>query len=304
MKTQNVCGFFLLAGTIAAAAQAVPSQPSAPYLAGTATFLLQSKQTHRTYQISVALPRGYDVKHAGYPVLFAMDANAEFGMAVEMARLLAADHRMPSAIVVGIGYDLPGIAFEASFGERSFDLTPTSSAKDLADLKSFAQRVHVPEPTVTGGAPQFLNFIKNDLTPALQARYSVGTDRALFGHSLGGLFGVYALLHDDGFFQRFVIGSPSLWFDNKTEFKDEERYHGGHKALPARVYMGIGGLEESSDDPMVSDFERFSAVLQSRGYEGLSVETEILNGEDHYSVMPLTLLHGLESVDMGWAAAK
>jgi len=58
------------------------------YVAGTESRVMTSSKTGRPYQVSVALPRGYEASSASYPVLYALDANGEFGIVVETARLL------------------------------------------------------------------------------------------------------------------------------------------------------------------------------------------------------------------------
>jgi predicted alpha/beta superfamily hydrolase len=296
----------LIAATSAWAApptlNAPPPSSSAPYLANVSTFLMTSKRSGRTYQISVALPQNYDPSHGPYPVLYTLDANALFGMAVESSRLLAGDRRMPPVVVVGVGYARPGVGFQTLFAERTLDLTPTNNPDELTWLVPYARAAGLPEPKATGGGPLFFAFLQTELAPALEARWAISrTDRALFGDSLGGLFAIYALLHNDGFFQRFVIGSPTLGWDHEAMFKDEARYYDRDKAMPARIFTAVGGLEETADDTMISDWERFFARLQSRNYNGLMLDSEVVNGQDHLSVPLVTLLHGLENVYQGWA---
>jgi pimeloyl-ACP methyl ester carboxylesterase len=50
-----------------------------------------------------------------------------------------------------------------------------------------------------------------------------GTGSALFGTSLGGLFALYALLTDPASFDRYVIGSPAIWWDGEMLFDLEAR---------------------------------------------------------------------------------
>jgi len=58
-----------------------------------------------------------------------------------------------------------------------------------------------------------LAFIRDELVPSIEAKYNVSAgDRAWGGYSLGGLFGLYALLNDGSPFQRFLIGSPSTLY--------------------------------------------------------------------------------------------
>src|SRR5689334_4483164 len=90
----------------------------APYLADVSTWLAKSAQSKRTYQISVALPNGYATDHEPYPVLFAADANGEFGTLVETARGLNWWKQIPGLVIVGIGYANPGQGFKASFAPR------------------------------------------------------------------------------------------------------------------------------------------------------------------------------------------
>jgi hypothetical protein len=52
-----------------------------------------------------------------------------------------------------------------------------------------------------------------------------------------GLFGTYVLFHNDGLFKRFVIGSPSLWWNNRVILSVEESFAASRKPLPARVFF-------------------------------------------------------------------
>ena len=68
-------------------AQGQASPPA--FLTDVTSSVMKASSTGRSYQISVALPDGYSKQHAPYPVLYAADANAEFGTVVESARTFA-----------------------------------------------------------------------------------------------------------------------------------------------------------------------------------------------------------------------
>jgi predicted alpha/beta superfamily hydrolase len=279
--------------------RASAASPS-PYLADVSTWLVTSARPKRKYQISVALPSGYATTHEPYPILFAADANAEFGTVVETARLLRVSKAIPDLVIVGIGYANPGQGFKASFALRSLDLTPTANPAMLALVQDFAKRYGLPVPEAIGGAPDFLDFIRTELVPSIQRKYNVShDDRAWFGHSWGGLFGVYAMLNNNGLFRRFLIGSPDLSWDDKVIFKSEEVYFASHKALPVRVFFAIGAEEEKADDPSVSDLRAFTAQLRARNYQGLDFDTQIFDGETHLSVIPTTISRGLRYIYSG-----
>ncbi|BBI61027.1 hypothetical protein HSBAA_23330 [Vreelandella sulfidaeris] len=70
----------------------------------------------------------------------------------------------------------------------------------------FQQRPH-------GGADRFLSFIEGHLKPEINRRFAINTEQeAIFGHSLGGLFVLHALLTQPSSFDRYIAISPSLWW--------------------------------------------------------------------------------------------
>jgi predicted alpha/beta superfamily hydrolase len=189
---------------------------------------MTSAVSKRAYQISVALPSGYSKEHAAYSVLYAADANAEFGTVVETARLLSLlnqNKEIPDLVIVGIGYPKAGQGFHASGGLRGLDLTPTPDPVWVREDAKLEIAQGMPPSEGSGGAPEFLAFIRSELIPAIEKLFNVSrTDRAWFGHSLGGLFGVYAMLNNDGLFRRFIIGSPSLWWNDQAILTTEESF--------------------------------------------------------------------------------
>ena len=76
-----------------------------------------------------------------------------------------------------------------------------------------------------GGAANFLRFIREELQPFIDKEYpTIPSDRGYFGDSLGGLFGLYALFNEPETFNRYIIGSPSIWWDEKAIVKQAEKF--------------------------------------------------------------------------------
>ena len=246
-----------------------------PFIRDVHTWVTTS-EADRTYKISVALPANYTETGEPYRVLYVTDANAEFGLAVETARLNA-----PGTVVVGIGYDNPGQGFAASGVPRTLDLTPTRI--DAAD---------------SGGAPEFLSFIRDELVPYVESEYHVSSDdRALMGHSFGGLFATYTLLHNEGLFDRFVIASPSIWWDDRTILDMEQAYSESHDSLDARVFLSVGSLEETTSGfPMTSDMTSFARTLADRSYDGLELGAHVFEDETHLSVIGAAFSRGIRYI--------
>ena len=295
----RACLGFLALGAVAC--EAAPGARSdiapLPALADSESRVITSMATGRDYQVTVALPKGYAESTRRYPVLYAMDANGQLGTVVEAARLMRFDELVPELIIVGVGYPV-GRMWNAQ-SPRAVDLTPTSDPEWVEqrplDYPQF------PAPEGSGGAPGFLRFLLEELIPLVEAEYRANpTDRALYGHSFGGLFALYSLLNGQGTFQKFIVGSPSLWWDDRVTFALESTFHESHDSLPGRVFLAIGLLEESDSYPMVSDLEDFLAVLEERDYSGLEFESMFFPDETHNSVIAPTISRGLRSVYRGW----
>lgn len=87
--------------------------------------------------------------------------------------------------------------------ERRRDLTgPTEVAADRA----IAPRV--------GGSAAFRAFVRDELIPAVAARYRTTDERALVGESLAGLFVVETFLLEPELFGTCIAVSPSLWWND------------------------------------------------------------------------------------------
>lgn len=272
------------------------SSPPA-FLVDVTSWVMNSSVSHRDYQISVALPDGYSAQNAPYPVLFAADANSQFGTLVETARLASFAREIQDVIVVGIGYPRAGQGIRAAAADRVLDLTPTADQSWVDETARQAQAMGLPSPRASGGAATFLRFLRDELIPSIELTFNVShEDRGWYGHSLGGLFGTYALLESDGLFTRFILGSPSLWWDHRALFALEESLAGARDSLPAKVFFSVGMREEEPKYPMVTDLRAFVKRLQDRKYRRLEMQVQYFEGENHGSVVPATISRGLRYV--------
>jgi predicted alpha/beta superfamily hydrolase len=269
------------------------------------------------FQIFIALPPDAQPGKK-YPVIYALDANGEFGTVTETVRLASfGAPEIPPAVVVGIGYPVDGMA--ATLNLRTRDYTPTNDTAFATYAASLWGKGEAPTP---GGAPAFLRFLKEELKPFIEKTYPVDpADATLIGHSFGGLFTTYALFHEPGTFQRFVIASPSLWWDHKISFEYEKEYAAKHTDLAASVFLSVGGLESTGElrkvipkfpEPlktaavsyydkngwpeMVELLEPFAKTLASRKYPNLRLTSYVFPGETHSSVMSMIASRGLREV--------
>jgi predicted alpha/beta superfamily hydrolase len=236
---------------------------------------LKSKITDQEYQVFVSLPLGYNDSDKDYPVLFCLDADRQFPMAWNVTMNLFFEEWMPELIIVGPAYGKFSWEEETS---RTRDYTPTA-------IDMFPEG---------GGADKFLQVLGKELVPFVESHYRVKkSDRALWGHSGGGLFVLYTLFHEPSLFQRYIATSPSLWWDNWLALEYEKEWAGKHDNLNARFFISIGEFEEPGD---VAIWHEFAQRLDSRKYPDLDFRALLIGHECHISVTPVALAHGLRFV--------
>jgi predicted alpha/beta superfamily hydrolase len=257
-------------------------------IAGTIQHSFISKINAQAYQISIALPFNYsaaDTIH--YPVMYILDSDPNLPLAALIQRNMSYDHEVPDMIMVGVGYQVSD--FLASRPFRMLDYTPTHVPK--VDSEMTANHHMKME---SGGAYNFLRVLEEEVIPYIEKSYKTNNDRALAGHSFGGLFTVYTLFHKPALFKRYLISSPSLEWDDSEMLKEETQfYNAGHNALKASVFISVGSLEPA---PMMPDMNKLVKVLRNRNYKELELTDYIFEGETHLSVISFALSKGMRNI--------
>jgi uncharacterized protein len=203
---------------------------------------------------------------------------------------------VPASYVIGIGYADPDPA-----SRRLRDCTPT-----VASLP--AGLLH-PNALGSGGAARFLDCLRQEIIPHLEHNYPLDPSaRMLLGYSISGLFGAYALLTHPDSFARYLLISPSLWWDNSWIFRQEASWAGAYSDLPAKVMLIVGEAEErpgggwpnlSLPDEVglalrqVSNLRELGQKLTGRKYPGLHLKTMIVPGGYHITALPQEISLGL-----------
>ena len=257
---------------------------------------MMSKSVGDSFEIRVALPPMLPGETARFPVVYLTDSHGGFLVSEDALRLMMMGD-VPRFIAVGIGNAGASGIFQA-LEIRTRDLTPVA-VPAWTGLGIPVTGLLKPN-VATGGADQFLGFIRNELIPFIDAKYPTDPkDRAYFGDSLGGLFGCYVLFTAPETFNRYIIGSPSLWWGGESTFALEESYGKSHDDLAATVFLGVGGLEElppGASRRMVTNTLRLERVLRARKYRSLELTSRVFPDESHTTVAPMNLIRGLVAV--------
>jgi len=257
-----------------------------------------SEEIDQKFIINVGLPPNYSQKNTKYPVVYVTDAGSNFSGLMSSLPLMQLVNDLPHFILIGIDYKSK--KSNDSMSLRNRDLTPTNDSIWMSGQKEMYKIFGDLPEAEPGGAKEFLEFIDHKVKPLINDKYHVNSsDQTYCGFSLGGLFGLFTLFTSPKSFNRYVIGSPSIWWDNKHILQIEEEYSKNNKELPAKIFMSAGDLEEDGDSDafrMVTNIKSLSKTLKKRNYEGLTIKTVILEDETHCSAVAATLNRGLRNV--------
>lgn len=262
-----------------------------------AQFLLgSSRHAGEPWRIHVGWPQG-EAPDEGWPVLYLLDGNAAFPLAWHALQALqgnAPQARIPQAVLVGIGYPAD-VRFDVA--RRYFDLTPPTAREYLRGA------------TETGGQDVFLDFIDDDLRPAIARHVAVNPRRqALFGHSLGGLLVLHALYTRPQLFQHWIAADPSTWWNGYSILHEEAAFLAGVRAAGGRLTPPLRLLiERSAERRGATRWPQAGAAADNApphpdalegagrlaGIEGLAVFFHRFADESHPSMLGPSIHDGL-----------
>lgn len=244
----------------------------------------EQRELHSTiigqdYLVKVRLPERYhENPDQIFPVLYLLDGDHAFGMAVDIVQYLIYGGHIPDLIIVSPAYGSKVLPHEGGTNMRVRDLLPFA----VSDLD---YSIH-PQP----GGERYLRFLEQELFPFAESEYRIDpTDRTLWGYSFGGVFLFYALFSGLALFHRYILIDG--WHEELM--KIEERYAEQYADLPFKLYMGY------CDDEPNPELIQFVNTLESRKYRGLTFKYDLLNDIGHFAVGAEGLTKGLV-----WVYAK
>lgn len=211
----------------------------------------------RPFRLDLAIPEGPSPA-GGFPLLVVLDGNAWFGVAASLAEARAEE--LGPLVVAGIGYP----------GEDRFD------SRRLNDLTPWPPQTPLDGPQTglaVGGADAFAEALLGRLLPQVAATAPIAPGRrAIFGHSLGGLFVLHLLFSRPGAFAAHVAASPSIWWDRARLIGEAEAAR--FPAAPPRVLLTAGELEEQLSPADIAYFRKTYAA-DPKAYGGRTLEQVI-----------------------------
>jgi predicted alpha/beta superfamily hydrolase len=235
-----------------------------------------------------------------FQTLYLLDSTLTLDIVAGTKRLfdIFSGGALPLCYLVAIGYADPDIA-----ARRFRDFTPTK-----ADLPPGLSQ---PLTFGTGGASPYLAALCEDIIPHLERQFPLDPrERVLIGYSLSGRFATYALFSEPQTFGRYLIISPSLWWDRGSAFAEEEAWARSNADLRAKVLLVGGEAEETagggwrnnlSDEiglplKQLTNLRELDRRLSARSFPSLRVKTALIPNGRHITLFPAAIALGLVEI--------
>ena len=219
----------------------------------------QSAKTGDSYQIIIRKPKGFDSAKV-YHLVYFTDAGINSGKAI----LSQPEENTKNCILIGIAHKGDWDT------KRQRDFIP-SDAGGYSD-KNFGQ------------ASKFFLFMKDELMPYINKRFTKQKSKVFIGHSFGGLLALYMSLRENKLFDHYYAISPSVWANHYELMKIEKDYATKNKEYNAAISIYAGSLEFLNK--VLTSSKEFYSTVKGKNYKGLSITHSVISGVNHYSIVP------------------
>jgi hypothetical protein len=218
------------------------------------------------------------------PILFVLDGEELFLAAAALQQQLAEYAyypTLPEMIVVGIVHK-----------NREAELFPKALHDTLIQVEAKSDK--------------FLVYLEKELLPAIDSiRGSIGP-RMLFGHSLGGLFGIHTINAKPKLFNAYLLTDPAVWWDQQQALKTFSKNLPAQSPRTSYMYLGISNTLPYRADTvsiqqlnpsMVSITSQFQLkhFLEDSGKTTIRWDARYYPAESHFTIPGLGLRDGLLS---------
>jgi predicted alpha/beta superfamily hydrolase len=244
-------------------------ETSKPFVLGTIEEI-NSKILSEKRIVNIYLPEGYNQNDTiKYPVTYLLDGSADedFIHVVGLFQFNSFSwiNRVPKSIVVGIANI-----------DRKRDFTYQTTIEE--DKKRYL---------TCGKSANFISFIETELQPFIEKKYKTNNSKTIIGQSLGGLLATEIVLKKPNLFNKYIIISPSLWWNNGSLLNEESEIYQANFKDKIDIYIGVGkeGLTPSKiPHVMEVDANLLAEKLKSTKSKNVKVSFDYLPQEDHATI--------------------
>ena len=272
-----ICLFLII--QIALAQDKPASSKPTPFVLGVIDEI-QSIELSEKRTLNIYLPEGYNEQDTiKYPVIYLLDGSADedFIHVVGLVQFNSFPwiNRIPKSIVVGI----------ASVDRRRDFTYPTTVVEDKTNY-----------PT-TGHSDKFIAFIEKELQPYIDKKYKTNSSKTIIGQSLGGLLASEILFKKPALFNKYIIISPSLWWDNCYLLNLSPDILKENFSQKIAIYLGVGkeGLAPTTV-PHVMEVEAnlLAEKIKNTKSKNVNLHFDYLPEEDHATISHQSIFNAIK----------
>ncbi len=253
--------------------------PPKPFILGV-THVIHSNILNENRTLNIYLPDGYQENDtASYPVIYLLDgaADEDFIHVVGLIQFYTFPwiEQVPNSIVVGIANT-----------DRRRDFTYPSTFKSDIELS----------PT-SGHSDTFIFFLEKELQPYIRKTFRTTSSRMIIGQSLGGLLATEILFKKPTLFDKYLIISPSLWWDDASLLKLKPELLKPDFQHTLDIYIGVGkeGLGPGEiPHVMEVDANVLADMIKSSESKNVRVYFDYLPDKDHATIGHQAVSNGLQ----------
>ena len=233
---------------------------------------INSSYLQEVRHIKVSIPKKYNQNsNEKLDVLYVLDGEWATSLSETVYEFLEYAEFIPTNIII---VSIPNY-YKNGVNMRRRDFTPTK----------------INNQTISGGADNFLSFLKEELIPLINGKYSTNADNnILYGSSLGGLFTIYTYLKDPALFKSYLTIEPVIRWDNN--YINSIALDKLQNAKNVKNTLWISSRDgKASDDMGISKFE---SLLTTSAPQNLHWKVKSYTDETHFSVIWKGIYDGLK----------
>jgi len=244
------------------------AQSEEKYISIGKSIQIKSEVLDEERNILIYLPERYNQLDRKFPVLYVLDGIGNFYHASGLLQYFDSKGLSSKLILVAI-----------TNTDRTRDFYPTK----ILNRPS------------SGGADNFLRFLKDELIPFIDKNYKTQPYRIIFGHSICGLFALYSFLTAPDLFNAYITASPPVLYDNDYIVKKGEELLEEKSILNRFLFISVG-----NEPSLIPSIQSFRSMLEKKDIKKLVLKYENIETENHNTIPHRALYRGLEELYSGW----
>jgi len=234
---------------------------------------IYSEHLKELRQIQINIPKEYYKNTEKFDVLYVLDGEWATSLTKTVYEFLGYAEFIPKNIII---VSIPN-NYKDGVNMRRRDFTP----------------VRIKNQPISKGVINFHNFLKDELIPLINKKYSTNPQsNILYGSSLGGLFTIYSYLIEPALFKSYISIEPVLRlgdnYINKVAVTKVDQN------IDSKNRLWISSRDGKDFDEM--GISKFKSILNSDAPKNLAWKVNTYQNETHFSVIWKGLYDGLKFI--------